>query len=424
MKGPCSWALALAILLSTLLSVRMAAAQDAGVLEGIVSNGTTGELVPGATILLRVFQRMTQIDTRQALADGQGRFRFEGLPVESTIRYIPTTTHEGIEYTTERAIDPTAPQGPVELMVYETTESDEAVSILRAAIAVPSVDNETALIQVLEVITFVNRGNRAYVGELFSDDPEGGVLRVPLPPDALDLSHDRETFGPGGPIRTPNGILGRLPVPPGELVVVYAYKLPFTTDTRTMERTFAYPVETATFLISTEGPRPNSDRLTDVTTADVNGVLNFRLSGEDIVPGEPVDITLTGLPEILLPAPDPGAPGLGGQTGNGGVALDTALRGMGIGIMAVLAVGVALYTMRGRRKQLAPARHGATGAATEGEALEAERQELLAVLAELDDASEAGRIPGIEYERARRTAKQRLMDIMLLIKERAEGHRR
>ena len=375
----------------------MVLAQGPGVLEGRVVNGTTGEPVSGADVRVSVFRRMTQITDQRHPAGPEGLYRLEGLPVEPDIRYIVSVQHQGVRYLAD-AVDPNQGTSSADVTVYETTTSSDAVSVLRGSVAVPSIDPQTGLLQVLAVVTFVNRGNRTYVGET-PDDNGTGVLRVPLPRDALDLVLG-DGFSPEGPIRTPEGVAGRLPLPPGESVRVFAYKLPYTGPARSVEMRYAYPVERATFVISTELPRPSSDRLTHVETVDINGALNFSLSAEDIGPGEPVVVTLSGLPDIVVP-------------GSGGGGLDTALRGTGIGLLALLLAGSVLYTVGARRRGTAAIGGGGSGA------LDQERLSLVKSIAELDERFETGGIAEEHYERLRAGAKQRLMDILMLIREEA-----
>ena len=391
--------LLLALLALLALSGQTVQAQASGVIEGVIANGTLDTPLGAAPVSLQVLREGAPIGRKETVADAEGRFRFEGLDASPGLRYTVATSYLGVEYTTA-PIDLTQPGGPIHLLVYETTPLDTDIVILSASMAVPSVDSSTGLIQVLEVVTVINQGDRTYVGQLFSNPDGGGVLRLHVPPEALDVSLG-DGFGADGPLAAPDGLLGRTPVPPGEFLLVYAYKLPFAQRAYTIEKVYAYPVDRATFLTATSGPSPSSPQLTSARTEDVNGIPNILLSGEDIEPGERVTITLSGLPALV-------APGDGG-----GVALDTALRMAGVGAMAALLVAVILYTVLSRRRRPVPAGDGLL----ELHALDEERLALITWLAELDDSFEAGRLSKDEYEAARRGSKQRLMDVMMLIKE-------
>ena len=404
------WARAglLAMLLAGMaLTYGPASAQQPGVIEGIVANGTTGAFVADAPVTLQVVRNGRPMERLETVADGEGRFRFDSLEVSPSIRHIPSTEYAGVNYASD-PVDLTQTTDPVHIVAYETTNFDDDISILRASIAVSSVDETTGLIQVLEVVTFVNGGDRAFVGGVLTDPVVGGVLQLQLPVSSLDLNIG-SGFSSEGPLAAPDGLLTRAPVPPGDLRLSFWYKLPFASDTYTIEKLFAYPVQRVSFLISTSGPRPSSDQLTSVTTVDVNGMPNFSLSAERIASGEPVQIILAGLPSLSPP-----------QTGGDGVHLDTALRGAGIAGMAALLAGLSLYTVTRRRQRADPVGESLL----ELHALEEERLALVTSLAELDDASEADRLPKEDYGPARQVRQERLVDIMLLIKERLQSEER
>ncbi len=396
-------AVLLALVTPLLLIGQDARAQEIGEIEGVVTNGTTNGFVEGVTVTLTVFRDTVPVESLEAVADAEGRFGFDSLDPSPGMSYVVSTNYRGVDYTTQPA-SLTGPSAPFHLVVYETTTVDDDISILSASMAIPSVDATTGLIQVLEVITFVNRGDRTYVGQLFTDPENGGVLRLHLPPGSLDIELG-QGFGDDDPLPAPDGMLGRSPVPPGDFNTVYAYKLPFVDEASAIVKFYAYTVEKATFLISTSGPRPSSMVLTDVQTVNINGDQNFSLSGRNIQAGEPLAVVLSGLPQLLPPG-----------AGDGGVSLETVLRSVGIAAIAALFAGVTLYTVRGRNRRLVPV----GSELRQLHALEEERLALIASMADLDDQFEAGRLAHESYQSTRRRRRQRLVDVMLLIKGSAE----
>lgn len=372
-----------------------------GVVEGVVVNRTT-DAAAAASVQLQVFNKMDQVGERKAEADAQGRFRFDSLDTGPDIRYVLSANYGGVDYAAPEAVNPNTPQGPITLSVYDTTTSDADISIVTASIAIPDIDRTTGLIQALEVVTFTNKGNRTYVGSLLSDPARGGVLKLDFPQDALDISLG-DGFGPANPTATEGGLLTRQPVPPGPVVLVYAYKLPFATQDYTLARTFAYPTEKVNFLIAAGGPRPASSLLTDVRTVNIAGTPNLALSGQGIGAGQPIVVNLSGLPPLVAPG-----------SAQGGPQLDTALRWAAIGLMAVGLAASGLYVMLSRRRLR---RATASAVAADLRGLESERRELVASLAAMDERFQAGGMPRADYDPARRRLKQRLLDIMLIIRE-------
>jgi hypothetical protein len=368
-------------------------AQDTGVAEGIVRNGTTNAPAEGLPVMVQVYSKMTLLAEHQAVTDGSGRFAVAGLPAGPDNRYIVSLTYAGVKYGPPQAINPNEAQHPVVVTVYETTSSAEALSVLTASIAVTSVDAASGLIQVLEVVTLANRGDRAYVGDLLSDPEKGAVLRLPLPGPALDLE-----LGDGFmemPLATPLEMRTKTPAFPGETVFVYAYKLPYEGRTYQMRRAFEYPVERAALIVSASGPAAMSQDLTTRETVSIDDKAHVSLSRRGVPAGQEVAVTLSGLP---IPA----APGQAGP------ALDTALRGVAIGMAALALAVVALYVLVRRRPAAVPTAAGPWAP---------ERAALIKAIASLDDGLERGSISRERHAAERARLKERLTDVALLMQD-------
>ncbi|MCL0101484.1 hypothetical protein M1O29_00145 [Dehalococcoidia bacterium] len=392
------------ILLATVTPIHDSAiAQNQGAIRGVVANGTTNTFVPDVHVLLQIIRNGIPMETLETKTDAEGHFRFPDLPLSGGILYTASTEYDGVIYKTS-TIEPTQLETPVHIVVYETTTSDSDIGILKASMAVSSVDESTGLIQLLEVITFINKGTETYVGKVPEGSSFRGVLRLHLPPASLDLNLG-SGFSPDGPLPASDGLLTRAAVPPGELLLIYAYKIPFTSDTHTIEKLYAYAADEATFLISTAGPRPSSGQLTDVTTVNVNNTPNFSLSGTNVARGKPILVTLTNLPHLLPP-----------RTGGTKVQLDTALRWVGIAGMLALLVTLALYTMLNGTGSV----RSVEDTILESHTLEQEHVNLVASIAELDKQFELGLFVEADYEITRASLKDRLLDILLLIQEQSQ----
>lgn len=383
-----------------LLALGMAPAMaqsNNGIAQGTVINASTGEPVAGATVTVQVFKKMEQLDQKDLTTDAKGRFQVAGLPNNSDNRYIVKTQHQGISYPLDQAINPTTSQEPVKLFIYDTTTSTDGISIASVSVAVTSVNGSTGLIQVLEYATFKNATNLAFVGSLVSDPQQGGVLRIPVPSTTLDLELG-DGFSDAGVLTGRSEIITRDAVHPGTLGLLYAYKVPFTAASMVLSRSFIYPIDKVIFLTAQNGPSPSSPLLTTVETVNINGKSNFSLSAQNIRPGTPITVTLNGLPKLVPP--------------DSGLSSDTALRGIGIGLMALLVVAVGAYALMLRRRPAV----AAAGAAMDP--LWEERSGLVRTVAELDMRFAAGALAKDDYEDSRRRVKLRLTDVTLLLKER------
>ncbi|MEE9285697.1 MAG: hypothetical protein V3V35_08235 [Dehalococcoidia bacterium] len=375
-----------------------AVAQDVGVIEGRVVNGTPGGPDPGPVPLsLLKFRRMTQESEVFGQADAQGQFRFEGLEVDPDVRYFVQAGYRDVAYRSP-AVDLAGAPGPVEVQVFETTTSDAEISIRRASVAIPRIESEIGLITVLEVVTFVNEGDRTYVGNLFTTLQDGGVVRIPLPASAVDVSLGHG-FGPEGVQPALGGMIGQTPFPPGELELVYAYGLPYTETEATLRKLYFYPVRDVTVLVPEGGPQPTSPDLEFQGIVDVGGTPQMLLTRGSMAPGDTFTLRLTNLPRFAA-------------IGDGGISLDSALRYTGVALLFLVVGAVITYTIVARRRRLAPA-----GVALDLGELERERADLVTSLAELEEAHEGGVIADDEYQRLRRRQRNRLTDVLMLMRE-------
>ena len=376
-----------------------AEAQSDGVVEGRVVNLTTGAGDVGVTpVLLRKFRRMTELESQQGATDATGRFRFDALEVDPDVRYFVEAGYRDVAYRSE-AIDLVADPSPIEVGVFDTTQSSADITIETALLEFSRADGSLGTVAVSERLTFINAGDKTFVGDLFSNPETGGVLRLPVPAAAFDASLGHG-FGPEGIRPVVGGMLGQTPVLPGETVLIYGYALPYLDTALTVERSYAYPVGDLFVLSPAGGPGLSSVGLASQGVVEFEGNSFTVLTGRDLAAGEVAGVDLTGLPRFAAP-------------GTGGVSSDTVLRGIAIGMMAVVVAGVFLYTVGDKRRQVQAA---SSGLAALGE----ERKALIASLADLDQRRDAGAIAADEHGSLREARKRRLIDIMLLMREETE----
>ncbi len=389
--------LALGLLLALLwVPFARVEAQNAGVVEGRVVNLTTGAGDLGVIpVLLRKFRRMTEVESEQGSTDAEGSFRFDALEVDPDIRYFVEAGYQEVAYRSE-AIDLVADPSPIEVVVFDTMESSAGIVIETALVEFSRADGSRGTVAVSERLTIINPGDKTFVGDLFSNPEAGGVLRLPVPAEAFDASLGHG-FGPEGVRTVIGGMLGQTPVLPGETVLIYGYALPYLETGLTVERSYAYPVLDLFVLSPAGGPGLASARLASQGVVEFQGNSFTVLTGRDMPAREAVSVDLTGLPRFATP-------------GSGGVSSDTVLRGIGIGMMAVVVAGVFVYTGRNRRQQVQAVPAGVA-------ALVEERMALTGYLAEMDDQLDAGSIAAEEHENLREAGKRRLIDVMMLMRE-------
>ena len=398
--------LALFTLVLAVVHPGTANAQATGIVQGVVTNGTSGRPAAGLLVTVQIFNRMEQIDQKTATTGVNGHFSVNGLPAGADNRYVVSLIYGGVKYGPQEAINPNATASPALLTVYEKTESDDAISILSASVAITSVDAASGFLQVLEVLTVDNKSNFVFVGDLLTNPEKGGVLRIPLVGLGLDLEIG-DGFGNDGVRATSTGMITRTPLLPGQTALVFDYKALYDQKTLTLTRGFAYPVARASFVIRASGPKASSPQLPTVETVSIDSVASIVLSGRGFAPGDEVTMTLTGLP----------LPGAAGPRGS----YDTALRYGAVATVTLALMALAVYVSLNRNRRPAPV--GPPVPAFEGlseiESLASQRRALVEAIAQLDREFEAGIVSRQHYESARPRLRQRLTDVALLVHERS-----
>lgn len=361
-----------AILAVALLAGAPALAADPeGAVEGALSNGTAGgKTVAGVVVTLAVLANGAERETRQVTADALGRYRFEGLPRDTAYSYQVRAEFEGIGYNLAPAqFPPGRATLPLNLTVYETTDSPAALRMDRADIIVTVADG---LLTVWEHYMVVNGGDRTYTGDQTADPKARTTLQFVLPrnagpPDLL------EGFDRTKAIVTQQAVFDTRPVLPGAKDLFFVYHVGYTAEAYTVKRPMLYPVKRADLLLQSVDLGLTSQRLTWEPPTTIEGRQFQRLSGADLARGEVIDFTLSGLP----------VPRQQDYIRAAGLVL--AVGGVGF----VVAYGV-------RRRSLS---------------LREERKDCLRGMADLDDQHDRGGLSDEEYRTRRAALKARLLEM-------------
>ena len=366
-------ALALALTVALLAPGGVALAADppqGGAVEGTVTNGTDqGKSTAGLAVTLSVFQNGAEKETRQAKADSQGRYRFDGLTRDPALSYQTRVDFDGITYRSDpETFSPDSATLPLNLTLYETTDSPSAIQVSRLGVVVTVTDG---LLTLIEHYDIVNSGNRTYIGSESSQLRERTTLSFVLPnnsgaPDLMQGFDENKAF------ITRNAIFDSQPMLPGTKEFMFAYHVGYTNATYTVRRPLLYPVKRVDVLLRSEDLGLASRRLSKEPPTTINGQRFQHLLGYDFVRGEAIDITLSGL---WVPREQ------------------EYLRIGGIGL-AALGLGFALIYGLRRRSPSPPE----------------ERERRLREIAALDDEHAEGRLSNEEHQARRAACKARLLD--------------
>ena len=385
---------AMLVVLAVALPVR---AQDAGVLEGQVVNGTEGgaEIRAGIPVSLYLFDASLEEQVLNTETDGDGRFVFEGLDTSGMLEYWVEATYQGVSYAHEQLLQFDEGQTALEatVTVYETTEDDGDVQL---GVVHIFVDSFGEVLRISEIHRFGSAGDRAYIGEESADGRRETVF-VPLPADSVGFALG-EGFPPDRFSEVRGGLMDSEPVRPGSqtAAISFSYHLMASSRTIPLERSFAYPVTDLTVLVA----RPELTLTTEQMQSTGTRMFEDRqyeiFAAKDLDPDTPVELAFT-LVEGAGTSPGTGTMP-GGQATSGGSAVGSQgpLLWIGVAVVLVTVAGVAVYAATSRRPGSG---HLAGGQVVSdpGPEFDPKARELIAKLADLEDAYEAGEVDEADY---------------------------
>lgn len=353
-----------------------------GVISGIVTNGSSGQVVPNAAVELGIFDQTSLLDTRQTTADAAGFYRFTGVPTDTTFVFVARVTGPGgYSYSSEPSqFQPNQSGLDLPVTVYETTSDPSGVRIERVHFIV---EFDAGRAYFTELIVFSLDGNRAYVGD------GAGTVRFTVPKGAEALEINDGALG-GRYIATADGFVDTVPLPPGRgsRQVLYRYEIPYTSSTLELVRSLPYPATNVNVLVSEVGARVSSDQLKDQTVRQTPSGNFISLSGQNLPANQPITLRFSDLPLAS-------SAGAGTVTASGDRTLLLVLLAAGGLLVAVLVAWPLL-----RRRAASPVTAGA------------DQDELIDALARLDLAHEAGELSDAAYRDARLKLKAQLLDLV------------
>jgi len=288
--------LSVAILCLLSLNPVLAVTRGDGIIQGRVVNGTAGgSSTEGLEVILRVFHGQSEAEPLITTTDAQGRFRFEGLDVNSDSVYLPQVSYWNVVYSTGLlTFEPGESELLIEIPVYETTTDGEGIGVERAHLLISFSDQR---LLVTELHVFSNPGDRTYIGK---EEVQGGraTSRFLLPQGSYDLAFDDGSLG-GRFLATEGGFADREPLWPGRTTVVFSYALDCPGGNCSLIKDVTHSTSNLNVLIADIGARVMSDRLSFEGKVEAQGQYYLNYVGHNLVPGERLDL------QVRLPQAGP-----------------------------------------------------------------------------------------------------------------------
>lgn len=413
--GKKSWPV-LAIVGALLLFLGLATAAFAaeagkGTIKGSLVNLTAGGgSVAGLDVNLLVYQGQNQSGKQTTKAGQDGKFSFEGLETNEDFTYLIHVQYQGVDYAGEPMTFPAdTTELTAEVEVFDATSAENTV---KSAAKHYLLEPDPTGVTVSEIVIISNPTDKTYVGSKEIHPGIKETLRFTLPEGAEDVEYGGGMMG-SRVFPVDGGLVDSWPVYPGDSQHIFRYRIPAKGDAVSFATKITLPTEKVNALLPDIGVGISVSNLPNKSNPTIQGEKFVLFSGDQLAADTELQFRLDRLPKAQ------------GAASDGVLPLIT-----GIGILLIVVLGfVAFVLIRRRRgrpaRAMAPAPEDEESETVEMEAaepeidtteeeenLEAEKKELVAAIARLDDEFEAGKVGSEEYGRLRAEKKRRLVEVV------------
>ena len=363
-------------------------AQETLTIRGRVVNGTAGAGTPGGlpVLLLITGQDGTLAGTGQTQASDDGSFALEGVALTEGAGYNISVDYGGVFY--GESLLPSQLADEVIITVHEATEDASIMRVDRQVMVISDFDVAERTATATEFVRFANPTDRTLRANLETARPGMfSFMRFALPPEASDITVQSNLRG-GDVISVGSGFALTAAVPPGEHSVDFAYNFPYQDGSLEFRNSLPQGAAIFQILVPERFAGLEIGGLTPRPPVGIGDEIYRAWEGRDIPPGVGVQLRFGGLPQ-------PGVLARVGSTLAGGSFWVTAIpAAMGAVLLSFLLLGV----LRRHRPSTAVAE---VAPDISGEADRANRADLVATLAALDERYHEGGLEDDDYHRRR-----------------------
>ncbi len=356
-----------------------------GEISGRLINGTTGEHVSGVEVILQKYEGEQEKGKEKAVSDPTGRFQFSALDRRKGHSYRLQSVYKGVEYYSPVVMFDDQKQNiSLDMTVYETTASDEKISVIMHHVLT---ERRDGALWVREMMVVENKDNRVFVGSREVGPDKKETLKISLPPKAQELELLRGLMS-CCVVDIADGFIDTMDIKPGKKEYLFAYKIDSGSSKVDLRKKVNLRTASLNFFIPDKGLRAKGENIEYVGLIGEPGNQFLHYAAKELAKGSQVVVSLKGLPwgkrffKKIVPI------------------LGAALLGVGLA-----------YPLIRRRK-------GSNGGETEASdgpkgklTPEEERQDILVAIAELDDQFESGKIAQEEHDEKRRALKKKAIKI-------------
>jgi len=283
----------LVVLVLTVGKSKLEASDISEEISGILINSTNNQPVPMANITLYIEQLNTDLKVLNETTDSTGKFTFKNIEIKEDALYWLSVFYKGVGYT--ELFDFVSGNKNLELQVYDTTTSDDVISIFNSSILFSQVDHLNRKISVIEMVTLLNNSMLTYI-------PGSGpmeLLRFGLPDGASNLIVDTEIPNSDW-IQIDKGFAFLAPIVPGKHELMYAYQIPYSGTETQFIKNWRYGSEKLRIVIP-ENLTQVKTNLTKTSSVLQLGNINYEVQeSKDIKRMQKMEVLVFNLPEPTI----------------------------------------------------------------------------------------------------------------------------
>ncbi len=259
-----------------------------GVVSGLVTNGSGGELPVGAEVMLHGFDQMQMTITQTTTVSAEGIFSFNDIEMPDGRMFFASLQHQDATFGSDIAtVEAGLANLDLPITIYDTTQDTAALKIDRLHLFFEQ--GETQTMRVAELLVISNTGDKAIV----STDANQPAVTFNLPEGYQNLQFQDGELG-GRYIQTAAGFGDTTTIYPGQgtYQILMAYDLPYNRKLE-LSQTMTLPADAVVILVPDQSFQVRGDNLQDAGTRDMSGVSYQMYNLNGIEAGEQLNLTVS-----------------------------------------------------------------------------------------------------------------------------------
>lgn len=266
-------------------------AQEKGLVEGKIINGTTGE--PGKADKISLFILSMGMREVKSIENATGNFRIDDFDVVQNIPYLLQTVYKGVTYNSYlRFISDTSTK--VNVTVFEKTESDNQISVFFPHMVIRLIGDELVMDKLFEIKNTKKPEKVFYRKEstfgFYLPDGMKEMIRIATSTGTVSTNQTYSKTDEKGVYSI------SYPLKPGKTQVEISYSIDYSEREYNYFEKMIYDIDKLSVVVSPKNVNIKSDKL---KISDNNAEANFKVYNvENLKKGDILNFEISGVVHI------------------------------------------------------------------------------------------------------------------------------